>query len=142
MRTYVLFVFGDFDDHDDVSFFINEFVMTIPSISEIKYLMEDGKNLIVIIESDKLESQLMADIYNNFNIEMVKFYFLFEKEGLVTAKLPKDLKDRVFKPRVKRIVDEEIKNIYNLDDLLDKIDKNGVDSLTPDEKKFLDNFEK
>jgi hypothetical protein len=29
-----------------------------------------------------------------------------------------------------------------LDDVLDKIDLYGMDSLTPEEKKFLDNFEK
>jgi hypothetical protein len=30
----------------------------------------------------------------------------------------------------------------NLDDVLDKIDYYGIESLTPEEKKFLDNFEK
>ena len=29
-----------------------------------------------------------------------------------------------------------------LDDVLDKIDLYGIESLTPEEKKFLDNFEK
>jgi hypothetical protein len=29
----------------------------------------------------------------------------------------------------------------DLDELLDKIDLLGIDSLTPEEKKFLDNFE-
>ena len=36
----------------------------------------------------------------------------------------------------------EVQQNYELDDLLDKIEKTGMDSLTPDEKKFLDNFEK
>ena len=31
---------------------------------------------------------------------------------------------------------------FSLDDILDKIDQMGVDSLTQEEKNFLDNFEK
>jgi len=30
---------------------------------------------------------------------------------------------------------------FTLDDILDKIEKMGVSSLTPEEKNFLDNFE-
>ena len=30
----------------------------------------------------------------------------------------------------------------DLDDLLEKIEQMGIDSLTPEEKNFLDNFEK
>ena len=30
----------------------------------------------------------------------------------------------------------------DLDELLDKIEQTGIDSLTPEEKKFLDNFAK
>ena len=142
MRTYVLFVFGDFEDHDDIVFFISEIISTIPSVSELRYVMEDGKNLIIIIDSNKPLGQIMQELYNSLSIDQVKFYFLFEKEGLVTAKLPKDLKDHVFKPKVTRITDDELKKRYDLDELLDKIDKSGVNSLTPDEKKFLDNFEK
>jgi hypothetical protein len=33
------------------------------------------------------------------------------------------------------------KPAMDLDELLDKIEKMGVDSLTPEEKNFLDNFE-
>jgi len=141
MRTYVLFVFGDFNDHDDVVFFINDIVSTIPSVSALKYIMENGENLIVIFESDKSDSQIMQDMFKAMGIEQVEYYFLFEKEGLLTAKLPKNLKDNVFKPKVTRLKSNETKIIYDLDELLDKIDKNGVNSLTPDEKKFLDNFE-
>jgi hypothetical protein len=35
----------------------------------------------------------------------------------------------------------EIQQDFELDDLLDKIEKTGMDSLTSEEKKFLDNFE-
>jgi hypothetical protein len=35
----------------------------------------------------------------------------------------------------------ESSQVYELDDLLEKIEKTGMDSLTPAEKKFLDNFE-
>lgn len=138
MRTYVLFIFGDFEDHDDVVFFINQIFETIPSVSSLNYILEEGKNLILIFDSDKSEGDIMKDLFKSLTIEQIKFYFLFEKEGLVTAKLPKDLKDQVFKPRVKKLIEREVS--YDLDDLLEKIEKSGIGSLTPEEKKFLDNF--
>jgi hypothetical protein len=36
---------------------------------------------------------------------------------------------------------EKNKPSMDLDELLEKIEKMGVDSLTPEEKNFLDNFE-
>jgi hypothetical protein len=61
------------------------------------------------------------------------------------------MKDFIFKP----VENEEINIMkvdfyrpkkdetpsFTLDDILDKIEKMGVSSLTPEEKNFLDNFE-
>jgi hypothetical protein len=38
-------------------------------------------------------------------------------------------------------VKPESNEVFELDDLLDKIEKTGMESLTSAEKKFLDNFE-
>ena len=42
----------------------------------------------------------------------------------------------------KNIAHSEIKTEYNLDDILDKINEKGIDSLSDDEKKFLDDSSK
>jgi hypothetical protein len=42
----------------------------------------------------------------------------------------------------KNIAHSEIKTQYNLDDILDKINERGIDSLSDDEKKFLDDSSK
>ncbi len=42
----------------------------------------------------------------------------------------------------KDIAHSEIKTEYNLDDILDKINEKGIDSLSDDEKKFLDDSSK
>lgn len=42
----------------------------------------------------------------------------------------------------KDIAHSEIKTQYNLDDILDKISEKGIDSLSDDEKKFLDDSSK
>lgn len=100
--------------------------------------LEDGNNLILIFESEKSEGELIKDLNDILSIDQVKFYFLFQKEGLITSRPPKNLKDHVFKPKVTKLSEKKI--IYDLDELLEKIDKDGLDSLTPEEKYFLDNF--
>ena len=97
-------------------------------------------------------NELAKELYSFLTPEFVKFYFLFEREKLVTAHIPESMKDFIFKP----VENEEINIMkvdfyrpkkdetpsFTLDDILDKIEKMGVDSLTPEEKNFLDNFEK
>ena len=76
--------------------------------------------------------------------ENIKFYFIFERDSIVIAHLPKDVKDFIFKPfseSTMMLLDFHKPESMNLDQLLDKIEKMGVESLTPEEKNFLDNFE-
>lgn len=140
MRTYVLFIFGDFNDHDEIVFFINEIFTKIPSVSELRYIMEDGKNLILVFDSDKSDEHITLDMFGNLNIEHVKYFFLFEKDGLKTAKLPKDFRDKVFKLAPKKEENYPQPENFDLDEILEKIEKQGIESLSSDEKKFLDNF--
>ena len=85
----------------------------------------------------------MFDTLKNDN---VKFYFIFERNNLISAHVPQEVKDFIYKPSKENVMKIEYKKIkeqsYELDDLLDKIEKMGMESLTPEEKKFLDNFEK
>ena len=73
---------------------------------------------------------------------------MFNKYDIVLSYIPESINNLIFKPTadiLKIQIDKNINEIskdHNLDDLLDKIEKKGIDSLTPDEKRFLDNFEK
>ena len=138
MKTYVLIIFGNFDDHEDILFFVNEIFVAIPTISSLRYILEDGKNLTLIFDSDSSDKEIISDIFKTMSIEQIRYYFLFEKEGLMTSRIPKNMSDHLFKPIEDKIKDEKK---YDLDELLEKIQKSGVKSLTPDEKNFLENFE-
>ena len=84
-------------------------------------------------------------------MEDVKFYFLFERESIYSANLPIQMKDFMFKPSEeysslrleynKKDKTEEFNESMDLDNILEKIEQEGIDSLTPDEKKFLDSFQ-
>ncbi len=79
-------------------------------------------------------------------MEDVKFYFLFEREGIYSANLPVQMKDFMFKPSEehtslrleynKKKNEENSDDNMDLDNILEKIEEQGIESLTPDEKKF------
>ena len=95
MKTYLLFVFGAFEDHQDIEYFCMEILASSPMVKSVRYVIENSKNIIVIFDSDKEHKDLSTELYSLMINDSVKFYFL----------------------------------------------KMGIDSLTPEEKKFLDNFE-
>ncbi len=150
MNTYILFVYGNFEDREDIEFFCSD-VFPSESILSVKYIIENNQNIIIIFDSYKEKLELSKELYSFLTPEFVKFYFLFEREKLVTAHIPESMKDFIFKP----VENEEINIMkvdfyrpkkdeipsFTLDDILDKIEKMGVSSLTPEEKNFLDNFE-
>ena len=70
---------------------------------------------------------------------------------MVSVYLPDTINDFIFKPsssdplmiKVEYEKNTEVKRApLELDDVLDKIDLYGIESLTEEEKNFLDNFEK
>ena len=150
MNTYILFVYGNFEDREDIEFFCSD-VFPSESILSVKYIIENNQNIIIIFDTYKEKLELAKELYSFLTPEFVKFYFLFEREKLVTAHIPESMKDFIFKP----VENEEINIMkvdfyrpkkdetpsFTLDDILDKIEKMGVSSLTPEEKNFLDNFE-
>lgn len=147
MKTYILFIFGMFDDMEDIEFFCTEILGSSPIVKSVKFVIENSQNIIVIFESEHNERELSNELYSLLTIENVKFYFIFDRESLVTAHIPPELKDHIFKPINKdnMVINIEYyknKPTLDLDDLLDKIEQFGIDSLTKEEKNFLDNFEK
>jgi hypothetical protein len=109
-------------------------------------VIESSENVIVIFDSDSELQKLSKDMFDVLKNDNVRFYFIFDRNNLVSAHVPQEIKDFIYKPSNLKImnldyVKPESNEVYELDDLLDKIEKTGMESLTPAEKKFLDNFE-
>lgn len=147
MNSYILFIYGMFDDTEDVEFFCNEVLLNNPVVKRLKFVIENSKNLIVIIDSEAKHDELSKSLHEDLINENVKFYFLFRRDEMVSANLPQEVKDFIFsnsKPEHFMVIQyskASRSESLNLDDVLDKIKKDGIDSLTKDEKKFLDNFD-
>lgn len=146
MNTYILFIFATFDDHEDITFFCTEILSGSNAVKSLKYVIESTQNIIVIFDSELEKKELSQELYEILSMDPVKFYFIFERSSLVSAHLPEQVKDFIFKPlpESSTIKIDYIKNTpeeLDLDRLLEKIEEMGIDSLTDEEKKFLDNFE-
>ncbi len=145
MKTYLLFIYGMFEDHEDVEYFCMDVINDLPCVKEVRYVIENFQNIIVIFDSEDSKADISNELFGVLQNDNVKFYFLFERENLITAHIPEEVKDFIYKPDKKNIMEVEYrrtpKENFDLDELLDKIEKQGIDSLTPEEKKFLDNFE-
>ncbi len=148
MKTFILFIFGMFEDHEDVEFFCTEVLGDTKSVKSLRYVIENSQNIIVIFDSDSDYYTLSKDLFESLSIENVKFYFLIERDTLVTAHLPAQVKDFIFKPQIENSAmileytkKEEDTPLMDLDEVLEKIEKWGIESLSVEEKNFLDNFE-
>lgn len=151
MKTYLLFLFSNFKDHEDVEFFCIDVLGASPKIAKVRFVIEDSsKSIIVIFESQATRKELSEELQNIVSMEDVKFYFLFERESIYSANLPVQMRDFMFKPSEEHTslrleynhdkVKEKPSHSMDLDIILEKIEQFGIESLTPDEKKFLDDF--
>lgn len=147
MNTYVLFIFGMFDDHEDVEYFCTDVIGESKVITSIRFIIENSENIIVIFDSEMEPKEVDRELYTILIDEHIKFYFLFKREDMVTAHLPQQIKDLIFTPTIDNTiirVDYEKnrkRETLDLDRLLEKIEESGIESLTIEEKNFLDNFE-
>lgn len=150
MKTYILFLFASFNDLEDLEFFCFEHFPHVSS-GGIKYVIVSQGNCIIIFDSDKEKDDLVNSLQETLSIEQISFYLIFEKESIFWSELPKDLNNFMFKPKptnpeMFKIKSEKVENgeksldTLILDDILEKIQKEGIDSLSTDEKNFLDNF--
>jgi len=147
MNTYVLFIFGMFDDHEDIEYFCTDVIGESKVIKSIRFIIENSENIIVIFDSEMEPTEVDRELYTILIDEHIKFYFIFERENMVTAHLPQQIKDLIFTPTIDNTiirVDYEKnrkRETLDLDRLLEKIEESGIESLTIEEKNFLDNFE-
>lgn len=145
MTSYILFVFADFEDHEDIEYFCTEHFINISEVG-VKYVIENTGNCIIIFDTEKTKSELHESITELLKLDHIRFYFLFERSSILSASLPESLKDFIFKPVEADSLKLEIlrnpSTALDLDDILDKIETYGIGSLTDEEKNFLDEFGK
>ena len=117
------------------------------AIKSVRFVIENTGNIIIIFDSDYDYKSLSQDLFPIMVSDNIKFYFIFDRDSLVTAHIPQQVKDFIFKPAsensfIRLEYNSQDQPIMDLDTLLEKIEAFGVDSLTIEEKNFLDNFEK
>jgi hypothetical protein len=115
------------------------------SESGVKYVIESLGNCIIIFDSEKDKETLIDDLKKLLDLEHIKFYFIFEKENVFWAEIPEALREFIFKPQNSshdafKVSIRKLDRKFELDEILEKIQDQGMDSLTEDEKKFLDGF--
>ncbi len=148
MKTFLLFLYGIFEDQEDIEFFCLEIIGQSESLKSIKYVVENNKNIIIIFDSDLDYDKLSEEIYGLCFTENVKYYFLINRASIISVNLPDPVNDFIFKSDTPEnsMLRVEFKKkqqeSLNLDDVLDKLNQMGIEALTPEEKNFLDNFEK
>lgn len=148
MKTYVLFLFASFQDLEDLEFFCFEHFPQI-AVGSIKYVIEANGNSVIFFDSDKDKDDLTSLLDEILDIEHIRFYMVFEKSSIFWSKLPEDLHKFIFKPQPKnpdmfkvsaKILNKNNDQSMSLDNILEKIKTDGIDSLSPEEKKYLDDF--
>jgi hypothetical protein len=135
-----------FEDHEDIEYFCVDVIGEMECIKSVRYVIENSQNIIVIFDSDSELQKLSKDMFDVLKNDSVRFYFIFDRSNLVSAHVPQQIKDFIYKPSNAMFMNLEYAKpeslqVFELDDLLEKIEKTGMDSLTSEEKKFLDDFE-
>lgn len=146
MNTFILFIFGMFEDHEDIEYFCMEVIGEMECVKSVRYVIENSENVIVIFDSNVELQKLSKDMFDVLKNDSVRFYFIFDRNNLVSAHVPQEIKDFIYKPSNIKFMNLDYEKpvslqVFELDELLEKIEKTGMDSLTSEEKKFLDNFE-
>lgn len=146
MKSYVLFILGVFDTQKEIEYFTMNVFGESPIVDNVKYVIGSTPNLVVIFDSEMERDEIIRLLPEYVINEYVKFYFLFPLDSMITVYLPEQLKDIMFKPsdhmtivRLEKVPKEFVEP--NLDEILDKIKNFGIDSLSLEEKNFLDNFD-
>jgi hypothetical protein len=136
-----------FDYHEYIEYFCTDVIGESKVIKSIRFIIENSENIIVIFDSEMEPIEVDRELYKILIDEHIKFYFLFQRENMVTAHLPQQIKDLIFTPTIDNTIirvdyeKNKKRETLDLDRLLEKIEESGIESLTIEEKNFLDNFE-
>lgn len=147
METYVLFFSGNFKTRKELELFTAGSFITIPGIFSIKFIIEKRESLIAIFDSELEEELLKDQIRISLENEPIKFYFLFNLKSIIDRKLPEEIMNIIYNEIPKdsiffiEVISKD-EDDFDIDEILEKIEKNGIKSLTKAEKHFLDHFKK
>ncbi len=147
MNTFILFVYGVFEDQEDVEYFCLEVIGQSEYFKSLKFVVEGNKNIIIVFDTDLDNAKLSEEIYNLCFTENIKYYFLLNRHSILSVNLPDPVNDFIFKSdtpensMLKVEYKKKPQQMFDLDDVLDKLNQMGLEALTPEEKNFLDNFE-
>tara|TARA_R100000900_G_scaffold44662_1_gene36079 strand:+ start:217 stop:726 length:510 start_codon:yes stop_codon:yes gene_type:complete len=164
MKKYILFIFGMTEEQiivetlsdlekisDEIKFFSG------PTYSiyhfESKDSVEDIRNILIDYLDEMIESFFLFSLEGKHAIEMdeeLKTHFLHTKfttssdEPKTTKdyKLKKDIGVIPIKELLQGYLDKLPKRKMTVNEILDKILEEGIDSLSEEEKEFLDNQDK
>jgi biopolymer transport protein ExbD len=146
MRTYLLFLYGDFNEIEEILDYISINFSKIDGLFEKKFIVENERNVIIQFSTELNEKELSNSLYEFVPTNLVKFYFLFNKDNVVSSLLPDSILNYLFNNTKN---DSYVSISYNrntpslsIDKIIDKIKDVGVENLTLVEKKFLNNFNK
>ena len=67
MKTFILFIFGMFEDHEDIEYFCNEILSESPTINSVRYVIENSQNIIVIFDSETPRFLSLLNISNTIS---------------------------------------------------------------------------
>ena len=119
------------------------------SLNDLISYRGEAKSLYLNLDSDhiigykdKNDKMVYSTVYKQFIQQNFKETFLYSLKPLGTPKLPKVRKPK-FETFVETLVDIEVVQlpvVLELDVILDKIGKYGINSITKEEKDFLDNL--
>lgn len=145
MTSYILFLYGNFNDFEDIEFFCLQVLGQSEKVNEVKYIIQNLQNIIVIFDTDVDKSTLIIELTDLLNNDNVHYYFVIEQKNVFMVSLPDNMSDLIFKPQKKQDVktkkiEKSEKQNFDLNAILEKIHKYGVDSISIAEKKFLDSF--
>lgn len=135
-----------FDDMEDIEFYCNEVLLQNRAVHRLKFIVENNRNLVIILQTKQGHDEFSKSLHKDLTMDNVKFYFMFRRDEMISAHLPQEVKDFIFgnvEDRYLSVQYSRPKKVVSLDvdEILEKIKKEGIDSLTVEEKKFLDDFE-
>lgn len=148
---YILFIYTLFSNDEDVEKFCSGF-FKYEKLESLKFIVENKQNVIIIFDSD-LDTQEISTFLNQEVMTLIKplylkFYFLFNFISLTSAQVSKELKDYIFDTSPSNETNL-IKLDYNINTakpefdytrLMEKVKEFGVNKLTEEERKFLDEY--
>ena len=158
VKQYLLFMFGNWsmiEKNAEVVNNIRDVMETI--VTEEEFTFITGDHVIIMCVKSRLSFEEIEDVLKEFLSPFINTLFLMPKPRKLYYRMDENLKNHLFgkrKPKYKHIDPKvaEILKISNfketklipmtIDGLLDKILDEGIDSLTIEEKEFLNKFNK